>query len=141
MIILTENFPSRQVYIFGNVDEQGNALFCFDTNSHLWSKPVVSGMISTIAQRGGHSICVINDLVYIFGGFDLDTLQASQGVYKLDLKSFKWTYVPTKVIEPFTRTYEYFNFLVFSGSTSDPPCRAFGYDNQRLHVHFWWTWK
>lgn len=114
------------MYIFGNVNEQENALFCFDTNSHLWSKPVVSGMISTIAQRGGNSTCVINDSVYIFGGFDLDMLQASQGVYKLDLKSFKWAHVPTKVIEPFSCLAP-MNILILSSFQGAPPMPRVGH--------------
>lgn len=73
-----------------------NVLFCFDTSSRLWSKPVVSGMIP--APRCGHSACVINDAMYIFGGRQaVSSGQNFQDLHKLDLKTLKWSYVRTTV--------------------------------------------
>jgi len=50
------------------------------------------------APRSGHSACVINDAMLIFGGFDTHHPQQEfQDVYKLDLKNLKWSYVNTGV--------------------------------------------
>lgn len=83
--------------MWGGSDKATNCtdLFCFDTNTLQWSKPKVSGMIP--APRSGHSACVINDAMFIFGGFEKETRQQSQDVYKLNLKSLKWSYVQTTV--------------------------------------------
>ena len=95
---LTEIWYSWQVYLFATINYQHRSvLFCFDTNSHLWSKPIVSGMVPVV-YRTGHSICVINDSMFIFGGLDEILGMYSQDVHKLDLKSLTWSYVPTTVI-------------------------------------------
>ena len=49
------------------------------------------------AARDGHSACVINNSMYIFGGYEEHTDQFSQDVHKLDLKSMEWSYVRTRV--------------------------------------------
>lgn len=51
-------------YLFFN----SNILYCFDTNTHLWSKPKVYGNIP--GARDGHSACVINNCMWIFGGYE-----------------------------------------------------------------------
>lgn len=93
------------VYVWGgrNDDTACNVLFCFDTNSLLWTKPKVFGKIP--AARDGHSACVINNSMYIFGGYEEHTDQFSQDVHKLDLKSMEWSYVRTKGEPPSYRDF------------------------------------
>ena len=89
------------MYIWGggHLGPAFNDLFCCDTISHSWSKPIVSGVIP--GGRVGHSACVYNDSMWIFGGIDLRHPLGEQfyfeDVFKLDLKSLKWSHVPTKV--------------------------------------------
>ena len=47
--------------------------------------------------RSGHSACVINGTILIFGGHVSETLQLSQDVYKLDLNTLEWSFVRTTV--------------------------------------------
>ena len=85
------------VYVWGgrNDDAACNVLFCFDTTTHLWSRPKVSGDIP--GARDGHSACVINSCMYIFGGYEEETDQFSQDVHMLNLKTLEWSYIKTKV--------------------------------------------
>ncbi len=141
LTVLKKILHSWQVYLFADINYQDrNVLFCFDTNSHLWSKPIVSGMVPFV--RGTvNAICAINDSMYIFGGFDNISGLYSQNVYKLDLRSLKWSYVPTTVIPSFYYIYyQHFNFLVFTGTTADVSCRTFSYGNPEWHFYLRWIW-
>lgn len=136
-----------QVYIWGGSDddEAFNDLFCFDTNTHIWSKPIVSGTLP--APRIGHSACVINGSMYIFGGFGEHSQselspQFYQDVHQLDLKSLKWSCVHTKVLSIHFIVINWFilNCLwYFSiGSTTDLSLQTFSHGDKQLHVHFRW---
>ena len=70
-------------------------LFCFDTKTNRWSRPVVSGTLP--GARDGHSACVINSSMYIFGGYEEDINQFSQDVHVLDLRTMEWRYMNTRV--------------------------------------------
>ena len=61
----------------------------------MWSQPTVCGDIP--GARDGHSACVINNCMYVFGGYEEDTDQFSQDVHMLDLKTMEWRYLKTKV--------------------------------------------
>lgn len=58
----------NKVYMWGGRnDETGcNILFCFDTQTLRWSRPQVTGDIPGV--RDGHSACIIDHFMYIFGG-------------------------------------------------------------------------
>ena len=99
------------MYLWAVINSEArDVLFCFDTNSHLWSKPIVSGTIPVFSHHSGHSNCVINDVMYMFGGYDENSGLYSQDVYKFDMKFFKWSYVPTKVIQDFSNFLQIFIF-------------------------------
>lgn len=68
-------------------------LNCF-TEIMAWS-PVVTKGLAPVA-RDGHTACVIDGCMYIFGGYEGDD-QFSGGVYKLDLNTFVWSFLLTKV--------------------------------------------
>ncbi len=93
------------MYLFADVNDQlwTNVLFVYDTNTNVWSKPTVTGIIPiAAAQFSGNSTCVVNDSFYMLDGLDSDSSLHSQHVYKLDLKSMKWSRVSTTVIKAFS---------------------------------------
>lgn len=63
--------------------------------THQWSRPVVHGQPPR--ARDGHSACIINDRMYIFGGYEEELDQFSHDVYALDMRSMTWSQVKTKV--------------------------------------------
>lgn len=65
------------------------------TETQIWSKPNVYG--SKPAQRDGHSACVLNDCMYIFGGFQERTSLFSQDLYMLNLNNMMWSTINTMV--------------------------------------------
>lgn len=44
-----------------------DGVFCF-VDTHSWFKPTVSGTIPN--ARDGHSACVINNKMFVFGGYE-----------------------------------------------------------------------
>ncbi len=55
----------------------------------------MNGVIPT--ARDGHSACIIDNAMYIFGGFEGRNQFIRQDVHKLDLESMEWSYVRTRV--------------------------------------------
>lgn len=78
-------------------------MFCFDTQTHQWSRPKPFGDIPGI--RDGHTACIINHFMYIFGGFDEETNQFSCDVYRLDLNKMQWKYINTSGRPPSYRDF------------------------------------
>ncbi|XP_027055709.1 kelch domain-containing protein 3 isoform X1 [Pocillopora verrucosa] len=79
------------VYIFGGRnDTHGacNILYCFDTRSLTWSKPKVNG--KPPAARDGHSACVIESRIYIFGGYEEEGECFSNSIEYLDTQTLTW---------------------------------------------------
>lgn len=68
-------------------------IIVIDTNT--WSIPSTTGRPPLAAD--GHSACVINDHMYIFGGFQDDTEKFGQTVHKLNLITHVWEEVETYV--------------------------------------------
>ncbi len=65
--------------------------------------PIVTGSIpAATAQFSCTSTCVVDDAIYMFGGFGSGPSLNFQDVYKLDLKPMKWSLVSTTVIEAFS---------------------------------------
>ena len=67
---------------------------CFAATQQ-WSCPHVSGMIP--GARDGHSACVINGCMYVFGGFEEEIDRFSQDVHVLNFRTMQWSYVCTLV--------------------------------------------
>lgn len=82
-----------KIFVWGGRNDEAacNILFCFDTSSLQWSCPQVSGMIP--GARDGHSACIIDHCMYVFGGFEEEIDRFSQDVHALDLRTMKWRYV------------------------------------------------
>jgi len=91
-----------------------DTLYCFDTKTNLWARPSVHG--EKPSERANHSACVINNSMYIFGGSGLETQLSRQQVYKLNLNSFEWSLVRTRVSTVIHFLNDYVNQLLFSPS-------------------------
>lgn len=78
------NFKFRQVC---------DILFCFNTKTQQWERPEVSGNLP--GARDGHSACIVEHKMYIFGGFEEMMDQFSRDVHCLDLKTMQWSFVYT----------------------------------------------
>lgn len=95
----------HNVYMWGgrNDDVCCNILFCFNTHTHTWSKPEVSGSIPGV--RDGHSACIVGNSMYIFGGFEEEINQFSCDVHCLNLETMEWAFVPTGSLPPSYRDF------------------------------------
>ncbi len=91
------------MYLFACINgHRVDVFLCYDTGSNLWSEPVVTGIMPP-ADIHGHSICVVNDAIYTFGGFGRRYVSLyGKEVYKLDLKSLKWSHITTTVKQAFS---------------------------------------
>ncbi|KAL3872612.1 hypothetical protein ACJMK2_035827 [Sinanodonta woodiana] len=84
-------------YIWGGRNDKDgacNILYQFDTGSQSWSQPDVIGKIP--GARDGHSACVIDCKMYIFGGYEEEIDRFSDDIYMLDFRTFTWSFVKTK---------------------------------------------
>lgn len=94
-----------KIYLWGGRNDvcSCNILYCFDVETHTWSRPEVTGDIP--GPRDGHSACVYKDKMYIFGGFQDDIDQFSCDVHSLDFKTMTWSYIPTIGTPPSYRDF------------------------------------
>ena len=105
------------MYIWGGlntVEAASNNLYCFNTSTHVWTRPITSGGIPP--ARYGHSAVIVNGSMYTFGGY-VETQVGwhyVQDCYKLDLKSHNWSQINTLV--SFVTLYNedlFFTFFFF----------------------------
>jgi hypothetical protein len=47
--------------------------------------------------RDGHSACIINHSMFVFGGFEEEIDRFSQDVHALDFRTMHWSYIITQV--------------------------------------------
>lgn len=78
------------IYLFGGRNDEAacNVLYRFDTGTCTWSRPKVFGDIP--GERDGHSACVIDHYMYVFGGYEEIIERFGQDVYRLDLTNLTW---------------------------------------------------
>lgn len=79
----------------------------FYTDTLKWSTPKVCGNIPL--PRDGHSACIIDNYMYIFGGFQDNPSQFSQDLYMLNLTTMKWSLVRTKVLYQYVLPFNQYN--------------------------------
>ncbi|TTU93293.1 Kelch domain-containing protein 3 [Bagarius yarrelli] len=82
------------IYIWGGRnDTEGacNVLYAFDVGSHRWWTPKVTGTIP--GARDGHSACVHNKDMYIFGGYEQLADCFSNDIHKLDSITMSWSLI------------------------------------------------
>ena len=56
-------------------------------------------------ERDGHSACVINDSMYVFGGYEESHSRYGQEVYRLDLNEMVWYLVMCSGEQPRYRDF------------------------------------
>lgn len=66
-------------------------LCCFDTKALEWTIPIASG--NAPRAKDGHSACIINNKMYIFGGFEYLAEHYSKEVHCLNLDTLHWTFI------------------------------------------------
>ncbi|XP_069811658.1 kelch domain-containing protein 3 isoform X2 [Dendropsophus ebraccatus] len=66
----------------------------FNAGTEKWWTPAVSGHIP--GARDGHSACVLDRTMYVFGGFEQLADCFSNDIHKLDTKLLSWTLVKAK---------------------------------------------
>lgn len=84
-----------ELLVFGGVfpnpdpipDGCSNDVHIFNTNSNSWYKPIVNGAYPK--ARSGHSACLVDGFLYIFGGWDAPTCFNDLWVLDTGLMSFK----------------------------------------------------
>lgn len=65
-----------------------------------WTKPTVYGNVPV--PRDGHSACIIQNCMYIFGGFQEHPSLFASDLYMLNFHSMVWSIVKTKVLFDYT---------------------------------------
>lgn len=88
---------NKNAYVWGgrnDVDGACSVLFCFDGTKLKWSRPNVEGMIPI--ARDGHSACVINSKMFIFGGYEEEVDRFSNEIHALDFPSMTWSAIHPK---------------------------------------------
>ncbi|XP_041352699.1 kelch domain-containing protein 3-like [Gigantopelta aegis] len=83
-------------YIWGGRNGKDGAcetLYQFDSTTNRWSRPVVYGNIP--GARDGHSACVINNKMYIYGGFEVEVDRFFNDVHAFDFNTMTWMEVKT----------------------------------------------
>lgn len=95
----------HKIYLFGgrNDNHSCNRLYCFDTKTLKWSSPNVFGTIPS--ARDGHSACVIQDAMYIFGGYSEASFSYTPTVFRLDLNNYEWTLLKCEGSPPIYRDF------------------------------------
>jgi len=95
----------NKIYLFGGRNDNFpcNILYVFDTQTYKWSLPKVTGDIP--AARDGHSSCVIEGCMYIFGGYEETNYRFGLDVYRLNLKSMDWSLLQCKGEPPAYRDF------------------------------------
>ncbi|XP_033106357.1 kelch domain-containing protein 3-like isoform X2 [Anneissia japonica] len=79
------------IYIFGgrnDPDGACNELFCFQTASLKWCLPKPTGDIPP--ARDGHSVCLVKNKMYIFGGYEDLSQCFSNSIHRLNIDKMKW---------------------------------------------------
>ena len=94
-----------KIYLFGgrNDNHSCNRLYCFDTKKLKWSSPNVFGTIPS--ARDGHSACVIQDAMYIFGGYSENSFSYTPIVFRLNLNNYDWTLLECEGSPPIYRDF------------------------------------
>ncbi|XP_017477425.1 PREDICTED: kelch domain-containing protein 3 [Rhagoletis zephyria] len=109
-----------KVYMWGgrNDEQLCNVLYCFDPQTMSWFRPEVKGAIP--GARDGHSACVVDHCMYIFGGFVDEINEFSCDVHCLDFRTMEWRYVQTFGAPPSFRDFHsaasiYGRMYIFGG--------------------------
>jgi len=111
-------------YLFGGRNDEAacNLLFTFDTRSHTWNRPRVSGDIP--GERDGHSAAIVGNFMYVFGGYEENYERFGQDVYRLDLNTYTWKLMTCHGDSPVHRDFHTATavghiMVIYGGRSSD----------------------
>lgn len=95
----------HKVYLWGGRNDvmASSTVHCFDIDTYTWTVPTTHGRPPLAAD--GHSACIINNFMYLFGGFENDTEKFTRTVHRLSLQTFEWEVVDTFGVPPVTRDF------------------------------------
>ncbi|CAH4036449.1 unnamed protein product [Pieris brassicae] len=94
-----------KIYLWGgrNYNVPCDIVYCFDTEELKGGGPLVTGRIPN--GKDGHSACIVNNKMYIFGGFDYITDEYTNNLHYLNLHTMEWCYVCAKGSPPVGRDF------------------------------------
>ncbi|KAL2079513.1 hypothetical protein ACEWY4_025257 [Coilia grayii] len=98
-----------ELFVFGGVfplphpqpDGCSDSIYIFSPDMAIWYQPIVNG--DKPAPRSGHSACVIQGKIFIFGGWD--TPVCFNDMYMLDLGLMEFSAVKTSGTPPSPRSW------------------------------------
>ncbi|KAM9500283.1 kelch repeat-containing protein isoform 2-T2 [Clarias gariepinus] len=98
-----------ELFVFGGVfplphpqpDGCSNSLYIFNPEMAIWYQPIVNG--DKPAPRSGHSACVVQEKIFIFGGWD--TPVCFNDMFMLDLCLMEFSAVQTSGSAPTPRSW------------------------------------
>ncbi|XP_063043108.1 kelch repeat-containing protein [Engraulis encrasicolus] len=98
-----------ELFVFGGVfplphpqpDGCSDSIYIFSPDMSIWYQPIVNG--DKPAPRSGHSACVIQGKIFIFGGWD--TPVCFNDMYMLDLGLMEFSAVKTNGTPPSPRSW------------------------------------
>ena len=82
------------VLIWGGCEPYCNVTYAFDVNTHSWLKPNISGTIPE--ARYLQSACVLEKVMYVYGGRDTQMDGCTNDMYKLDTTIMVWSFINTR---------------------------------------------
>ncbi|KAK2726881.1 hypothetical protein QYM36_007657, partial [Artemia franciscana] len=86
-----------------NEAEACSTLYTFDLENITWNEPTTHGY--TPSGRDGHTATLIDDTMYIFGGFDSDEDEYSTDIWTLHIPSMTWRTLVTGGAPPAGRDF------------------------------------
>ena len=73
-----------------------NQIYLYDPKRHVWTRLVeVKGDVPD--GRDGHSACVVNNSMFIFGGYVQRLKRFSNDLYEFNFKNLDWNLILPKV--------------------------------------------
>ncbi|XP_030635078.1 kelch repeat-containing protein [Chanos chanos] len=98
-----------ELFVFGGVfprphpepDGCSDSIYIFNPDMAIWYQPIVNG--DRPAPRSGHSACVIQGKIFVFGGWD--TPVCFNDMYTLDLGLMEFSAVKTSGAAPSPRSW------------------------------------
>ncbi|KAL4463847.1 hypothetical protein ABPG74_005784 [Tetrahymena malaccensis] len=96
-------YYKERIYIFGGYNGQKNLnkLHILNLRTNVWEQPRFVNDSNELPQgRNGHTSVVVNNKMYVIGGWIGQGQHASNQLYILDLDLLKWTKMETSGQEP-----------------------------------------
>ncbi|UYV75427.1 KLHDC3 [Cordylochernes scorpioides] len=95
----------KKAYLWGGRNDINacNVLYIFDVKELAWEQPTTSGLAPL--PRDGHAAAVVDNYMYIFGGYIEELQMYSQELYRINLETMHWEFVITQGQIPSCRDF------------------------------------